>query len=88
MNTPQENGPPYTARMPASRTSYLDLSVAERIALVTDIWDSIALENPPSLVLTPAQQEQVRARLAAHERDPGTAVEWEQVRSQLLQTSH
>lgn len=74
--------------MPTSPTSYLDLSIAERIELVTDIWDSIALENPGSLTLTPAQRQEVQARLAAHERDPSTAVEWEQVRRQLLQTSH
>lgn len=74
--------------MSASPASYLDLSVAERIELVTDIWDSIARDHSATLTLTPAQLQEVQARLAAHEHHPASAVEWEQVRQHLLQTPH
>jgi putative addiction module component (TIGR02574 family) len=39
-----------------------DLSVAERIQLVEDIWDSIAVEGAPVVALTDAQVEELRRR--------------------------
>jgi len=59
----------------------MKLSAAERIQLAQDLWDSIALEDMPPL--TPEQVEEMDRRLAEHQRDPGTAVPWEEVRARL-----
>jgi putative addiction module component (TIGR02574 family) len=59
------------------------LSVAERIQLVEDIWDSIA-EHPEAVPLTDAQRAEIERRLAEHRRDPRSAIPWEQVRAELL----
>lgn len=59
------------------------LSVAERVALVQEIWDSIAAEVEQA-PLTEAQRQEVDRRLAAHRADPGAAISWEQVESQAL----
>ena len=59
----------------------MKLSPAERIQLVQDLWDSIAPEDMPPL--TPEQMEEIDRRLAEHERDPGRAIPWEEVRAAL-----
>ena len=48
------------------------LSVAERIQLAEDLWDSVAAETG-DLTLTDAQQAELDRRLADLERDPGPA---------------
>ncbi|MGC8853925.1 MAG: addiction module protein [Halothiobacillaceae bacterium] len=72
--------------MPASTlpSDYLNLSLAERIQLVEDIWDSIALEAAGELDLTPTQRLEVQRRVAEHQADTSTAVAWEQVRAKLF----
>ena len=74
--------------MSQTRPDFLSLSIAERIQLAEDIWDSIAAENPESAALTPLQLQEIQARLDAHDQDPSTAVSWEQVRTELFQRSH
>ena len=64
------------------------LSVTERIQLVEDIWDSIAVDSPDAVQLTPAQREEIQRRLQAHDADPSTAVPWEQVRSELFKRNN
>jgi putative addiction module component (TIGR02574 family) len=54
----------------------LHLSLADRIQLVEDLWDSIAAEaesRPEALPLTPAQRQEIRRRSAEHRRDPAAA---------------
>lgn len=65
-----------------SITDLMHLSVAERIQLVEDLWDSVAAE-PEALPLTDAQCRELERRLAEHERDPASAVAWEEVRARL-----
>ncbi|MEJ2679012.1 MAG: addiction module protein [Gemmatimonadota bacterium] len=60
----------------------LKLSVAERIQLVEDLWDSIAAD-PEGLPLTDAQKAELDRRLEEHEMDPDSAVSWEAVRERL-----
>lgn len=74
--------------MSQPRPDFLNLSVAERIQLAEDIWDSIATESPESAALTPAQLQAVQSRLQEHDQDSSTAVPWEQVRSELFQRDH
>jgi putative addiction module component (TIGR02574 family) len=59
------------------------LSIAERIALVQAIWDSIAAEIE-SAPLTEAQRQEVDRRLAAHRANPQAAIPWEQVEAEAL----
>lgn len=66
---------------------YRRLSLAERLQLVEDIWDSIAEEAhsaPGALPLSEAQRAEVRRRRDAHRRDPGAAIPWERVREELF----
>lgn len=59
------------------------LSVAERIILVQDIWDSIAAEAEQSPLSKELQQE-VDRRLAAYQMNPHAAIPWEQVETEAL----
>jgi putative addiction module component (TIGR02574 family) len=70
------------------KPDYSQLSIAERIVLVEDIWDSIVAESPASVALSENQRQEIRRRLEAHDAEPGSAVAWEQVRSELFQLSH
>ena len=70
--------------MSQSNREFLNLSVAERIQLAEDIWDSIAVENPASLVLTPEQRLEIQQRIQAHDQNPDSAISWEQIRSELF----
>ncbi|MFW5857930.1 MAG: addiction module protein [Planctomycetota bacterium] len=58
------------------------LTVAERIQLVQDIWDSIA-EHPDECPLTDAQRDELDRRLAAHEADADAGTAWPVVRALL-----
>ncbi|MBK9243893.1 MAG: addiction module protein [Burkholderiales bacterium] len=59
------------------------LSLAERIQLVEDLWDSIAAEASHSLPLTEEQLAELQRRAQAHKEHPGAAIPWEQVRAEL-----
>ena len=63
---------------------YMKLSISERIQLVEDIWDSIALEAPDSFELSEDQKADLHRRAAAHYADPASAIPWEQVRIKLF----
>lgn len=70
--------------MSTSKAEILKLSVAERLELVGDIWDSIAADAPGSIELSEAQRRELRRRLAEHDADPASAIPWSQVRDELL----
>jgi putative addiction module component (TIGR02574 family) len=59
------------------------LSIPERLALVQEIWDSIATEVEQA-PLTEAQRQEVDRRLAAHRANPQAAIPWEQVEAAAL----
>ena len=61
----------------------LELSIAERIVLVQDIWDSIAA-NADAVELTDEEKEIIDDRLAAHRRNPDAASPWCDVRQRIL----
>ncbi|MBI2196983.1 MAG: addiction module protein [Candidatus Rokubacteria bacterium] len=60
----------------------LSLSVAERLQLVEDIWDSIAA-HPEAVPVTEAQRKELARRKRAHTRNPEAAKPWEEVRARL-----
>lgn len=65
-----------------SKADILKLSVAERILLVEDIWDSIA-ELPEELTLSEAQQQELDRRLEAYHKNPEAGSPWAEVRERI-----
>ncbi len=66
---------------PSLNADLVNLTAEERIELAMDLWDSIAPEDMPPL--TPEEIAELERRLAEHERDPSSAVPWEEVRARL-----
>lgn len=62
--------------------SFEQMSPAERILYVQDLWDRIAAE-PETVPLSDAQRTEVRRRLADHEVHPEAAVPWEVARERV-----
>ncbi|MCE9533189.1 MAG: addiction module protein [Planctomycetes bacterium] len=58
------------------------MSVAERILLVEEIWDSIAVEEAEG-PLTESQRQDLQRRIAAYEADPKAGSSWEEVKARL-----
>jgi putative addiction module component (TIGR02574 family) len=59
------------------------LSIAERIQLVEDLWDSIAAESQNLPPLSDELCAELDRRVAEHEADPSSALTWEDVRKEL-----
>lgn len=68
--------------MPKPAFDYRKLSVAERLQLVEDIWDSIA-QDTGAVPVPPEVLDEAERRLAEHRRDPDSAVPWEGVKAEL-----
>jgi putative addiction module component (TIGR02574 family) len=64
------------------RKDILNLSVAERIELIGDLWDSMA-EVPDAIGLTDAQKAELDKRLDAHRKDPAAGAPWPVVRERI-----
>ena len=58
------------------------LSLAERILLVEEIWDSIAAEND-TLEIPQSHKEELDRRIAHHDADPHSGGSWEGVKTRL-----
>lgn len=58
------------------------LSVAQRLLLVEEIWDSIAAEET-AVPLTEAQRQDLERRIAAYEADPKAGSSWAEVKARL-----
>jgi putative addiction module component (TIGR02574 family) len=58
------------------------MSVDERLALLGEIWDSIAAE-PDALPVTDAQKQDLQARLDAYRDNPKAGTTWEEVKERL-----
>jgi len=58
------------------------LSVAQRILLVEEIWDSIVAEAE-DLPLTEAQKQDLELRLGEYNDNPDAGSSWEDVRARL-----
>lgn len=59
------------------------LGMEERLALVEEIWDSIAAESG-ALPLTDAQRVELERRYAEDEANPDDVTPWEQVKASTL----
>ena len=67
---------------------YRQLSIAERLELVEDLWDSIAQEaGTETLPLTEDEKVMLDERLAEHERNPRDVQSWDEVKARLHKRS-
>ena len=62
----------------------LQLSVAERIQLVEDIWDSIATV-PDAVEMTDEQKAELDRRLEAYQANPSEGISWNELKEKLRQ---
>ena len=58
------------------------LSLAERIQLLENVWESIA-DEPDAWELTQDQKDELDRRVAAYEADPQNTFTWEEVKASL-----
>ena len=65
-----------------ARKDILSLSIAERIELIGDLWDSMA-EVPEAIALTETQKAELDHRLDAHRQDPTAGAPWPVVRKRI-----
>ena len=68
----------------ASLAEITRLSTAERIQLVEDIWDTIAMQ-PEEVALTEAQTQELDRRLEAYQQDPLAGASWQEVQQRVRQ---
>ena len=66
-----------------SLVDVLELSVAERIQLAEDIWDTIP-KTSEAPKLTDAQRAELDRRLEAHQKNPKDGSPWEDVKERIL----
>ncbi len=71
---------------PLTHEEIEQLSVAERVQLAEEIWDTIAATSE-QLPVTDAQRQELDRRLALHEREPSRVTPWEEVRTKLQRGS-
>ena len=64
------------------KADILSLSVAERIQLVEDIWDTI-IELPQEVPLTDEQKIELDRRLDAYHQNPDEGSPWAEVRDRI-----
>ncbi len=64
-------------------TDTLDLSIPERIQLVGDIWDTIAVEAD-SVKLTTEEKKIIDGRLEAYHQNPDLGSPWEEVFKRIV----
>jgi putative addiction module component (TIGR02574 family) len=58
------------------------LSIADRLVLVQEIWDSIAAA-PEEIPLTEAQKQEFDRRLADLEANPDNVLTWEEIKARV-----
>ena len=68
--------------MSTVRKEIHSLSVADRLQLLEEIWDSL-IETPEALPVTDAQRKELERRRRAHARNPSAAKSWAQIRARL-----
>ena len=61
------------------------LSIAERIVLVEEIWDSIATENE-AFELTGSQREELDRRIESFRAHPDQGRTWEEIKAEFMRS--
>ncbi len=70
------------SKHPLLKVEISQLSVAERIQLAEDLWDSI-LEHQEEIPLSEAQQKELDRRLESYNQNPTAGSSWEEVKKRL-----
>ena len=60
----------------------LQLSTPEKLQLVEELWNDIAL-HPNEIRLSPEQETELDRRLEFHQKNPGAGIPWEEVKTKL-----
>jgi putative addiction module component (TIGR02574 family) len=68
--------------MSTQLSDILQLTVAERIQLAEDIWDSVAA-FPEAIPLTDAQKAELDRRLQAYAENPNEGIPWGALKDKL-----
>jgi putative addiction module component (TIGR02574 family) len=72
--------------MSTQLSDILQLTIAERIQLAEDIWDSVAA-FPEAIPLTDAQKEELDRRLQAYAQNPNEGISWDELRDKLRKSA-
>ncbi len=67
-------------------SNILQMSVAERIQLAEDIWDSIAA-SPEAVPITDAQKQELDRRLLAYDQDPNEGISWDELKEKMRKSA-
>jgi putative addiction module component (TIGR02574 family) len=67
---------------PLLKVDIAELSIAERIQLAEDLWDSIS-EQQEEVPLTEVQQRELDRRLENYAQDPSAGSDWESIKARL-----
>ena len=60
----------------------LQLSTPEKLQLVEELWNDIAL-HPNEIRLSPEQEAELDRRIEHHQNNPEAGIPWEEVKSKL-----
>jgi putative addiction module component (TIGR02574 family) len=72
--------------MSTQLSDILQLTVAERIQLAEDIWDSVAA-FPEAIPLTDAQKTELDRRLQSDAENPNEGIPWDELRDKLRKSA-
>jgi putative addiction module component (TIGR02574 family) len=72
--------------MSTQLTDILQMSVAERIQLAEDIWDSIAAV-PEALPLTDAEKQELNRRLELYAQNPDEGIPWDELKEKVRKSA-
>jgi putative addiction module component (TIGR02574 family) len=67
---------------PLLKVDISQLSVAERIQLAADLWDSIS-EQKEEIPFTKAQKQELDRRVENYQKNPTNGSSWQEVKNRL-----
>ena len=68
--------------MPIQTAEIFELSVAERLMLVENIWDSIAKDSV-EFELSQELRDELDRRIEEHYKNPSAGISWEEMEAKL-----
>ena len=73
--------------MKAEFTQVFELTLSEKLQLVEDLWDSIALV-PEQIPMLDWQKEELARRKVAHLQNPDSGSSWEAAKERIRSRQH
>ena len=66
--------------------SYIEkMTLAERLLLVEDLWDSIARSHESDLPIPQWQKAELKDRKARYSQNPDSVIPWQEVKRSILE---